>query len=108
MSVAPDRTAPKRICGALAEFDDVDQLLAACKKIRDAGFVKWDTHSPFPVHGVDEAMGTIVGNPVPSPVPHRPPAYIAARPCSTCQPLPVGSRNGSCHTSMRWNPRVPR
>jgi hypothetical protein len=27
------------------------------KKIRDAGFQKWDVFSPFPIHGMDEAMG---------------------------------------------------
>ena len=25
--------------------------------MRDAGFTKWDVHTPFPVHGMDDAMG---------------------------------------------------
>jgi mono/diheme cytochrome c family protein len=41
----------------LAEFDSVDALKAAAKRVRDAGFSRWDAHSPFPVHGIDEAMG---------------------------------------------------
>ncbi len=41
----------------LAEFADVDALLAAAEKVRDAGYKKFDCHSPFPVHGLDAAMG---------------------------------------------------
>ena len=41
----------------LAEFDGVSELLAAAEKIRDAGYKKFDCHSPFPIHGMDEAMG---------------------------------------------------
>jgi len=41
----------------LAEFETADALLDAAAKLRDAGFTKWDAHSPFPVHGLDEAMG---------------------------------------------------
>jgi hypothetical protein len=29
----------------------------AAKLVRDAGFKRWDVHSPFPIHGMDEAMG---------------------------------------------------
>jgi hypothetical protein len=25
--------------------------------VRDAGFKRWDVHSPFPIHGMDAAMG---------------------------------------------------
>jgi mono/diheme cytochrome c family protein len=25
--------------------------------VRDAGYEKWDSHSPFPIHGIDPAMG---------------------------------------------------
>jgi mono/diheme cytochrome c family protein len=49
-------TAPE-LHGILAEYDTPDQLLSASKKVRDAGFEKWDTYSPFPVHGIDAAMG---------------------------------------------------
>ena len=41
----------------LAEFDHVDQLVTACEAVRDAGYEKWDAHTPYPVHGLDEAMG---------------------------------------------------
>jgi hypothetical protein len=48
--------APRR-WGYLAEFDSVDALLVAVEKVRSAGFVKFDAFSPFPIHGLDEAMG---------------------------------------------------
>jgi len=43
--------------GLLAEFDSVDKLLAGCARVRDEGFVRFDAHAPFPVHGLDEAVG---------------------------------------------------
>lgn len=51
-----ESTAPE-LHGILAEYDTPDQLVSAAKKVRDAGFEKWDTYSPFPVHGIDAAMG---------------------------------------------------
>lgn len=43
--------------GLLAEFEDPETLMHACAKVRDAGFTCWDAHTPFPVHGLDKAMG---------------------------------------------------
>ena len=43
--------------GWLAEYNTPGDLIAASKKVRDAGFEKWDTFTPFPVHGIDGAMG---------------------------------------------------
>jgi hypothetical protein len=43
--------------GALAEFKTPADLYAACERVRDAGYTRWDAHSPFPVHGLDSAMG---------------------------------------------------
>jgi hypothetical protein len=43
--------------GALARFAGPRELLHACERIRDRGFTRWDAHSPFPVHGLDRAMG---------------------------------------------------
>lgn len=51
-----DASGP-RLFGLLAEFAAVDPLLAAAARIRSEGFVKFDVHSPIPVHGLDEAMG---------------------------------------------------
>ena len=45
------------IFGLLAEFETPAGLYQACEKVRDAGYKRWDAHSPFPVHGLDHAMG---------------------------------------------------
>jgi hypothetical protein len=47
----------KRVHGYLAEFTTVQDVYHAAEKVRDAGFTSWDVHSPFPIHGLDEAMG---------------------------------------------------
>ena len=52
----PEPTAAE-LHGILAEYDTPDQLVSAAELVRKAGFEKWDTYSPFPVHGIDEAMG---------------------------------------------------
>jgi hypothetical protein len=49
----PDR----ELYAMAAEFRDVNDLMSAAEKLRDAGFLKWDVHSPFPIHGMDKAMG---------------------------------------------------
>ena len=41
----------------LAEFTEVEPLLAAGRTLREAGHVDLDTYSPYPLHGVDEALG---------------------------------------------------
>lgn len=41
----------------LAEFDSAGDCLHAAEKLRDAGYKDFDTHTPFPVHGMDAAMG---------------------------------------------------
>ena len=50
-------TARPRLYGVLAEFHDPASLLHAAEKVRDAGYRWWDCHTPFPVHGLDKAMG---------------------------------------------------
>ena len=56
--------ARTRSYGLLAEFATTADLYHACEKIRDAGYTRWDAHSPFPVHGLEKAMGLR-----PSPLP---------------------------------------
>lgn len=46
-----------KVYGYLLEFDHPDPLVEACRKVRDAGYEKWDAHTPFPIHGMDSAMG---------------------------------------------------
>jgi hypothetical protein len=40
-----------------AEYPSAAALYEAAKRVRDAGFRRWDVYSPFPIHGMDEAMG---------------------------------------------------
>jgi len=43
--------------GVLARFDSAKALYRACERVRDAGYTRWDAHTPFPVHGLEKAMG---------------------------------------------------
>jgi molybdopterin-containing oxidoreductase family membrane subunit len=43
--------------GILAQFATPDDLYRACERVRDAGYTRWDAHTPFPVHGLPKAMG---------------------------------------------------
>ena len=57
MSLLAPALPPGETFGLLAEFASPKDLYHACEKVRDAGYKRWDAHSPFPVHGLDEAMG---------------------------------------------------
>ncbi len=50
-------TTRKRVYGYLAEFKSASALYKAAEKVRDAGFKHWDCYSPYPIHGLDGAMG---------------------------------------------------
>jgi len=43
--------------GIVAEFTTAASVLHAAEKVRDRGFSRWDVFTPFPVHGMDRAMG---------------------------------------------------
>lgn len=43
--------------GVLAEYHSTKDIYHACEQIRDAGFRRFDSYTPFPVHGLDKAMG---------------------------------------------------
>ena len=47
----------KRIYGLLAQFNSPKELLNAAKEVKDEGYIDFDCHTPFPVHGLDDAMG---------------------------------------------------
>jgi hypothetical protein len=51
----PDKTF--KAYGIIAEFDTPADAMHAAEKVRDAGFRRWDVFTPFPVHGMDRAMG---------------------------------------------------
>ncbi len=43
--------------GLLAQFDSPGALLRAARETCKAGYTCFDVYSPFPVHGMDQAMG---------------------------------------------------
>jgi len=46
-----------KLWGVLAQYENPATLFHACEKVRDAGYQAWDACTPFPVHGLDKAMG---------------------------------------------------
>ncbi len=47
----------KKLYGYLVEFDTAADIYHAAEKVREQGYQNWDVHTPFPVHGMDSAMG---------------------------------------------------
>ena len=43
--------------GVIAEFNDAQSLLDAANATREAGYKNFDAYSPFPIHGLSEAVG---------------------------------------------------
>lgn len=43
--------------GLIAEFETPADTMHAAERVRDAGYQKWDVFTPFPIHGMDKAMG---------------------------------------------------
>ena len=54
----------KKTVGLVGLYDDPEALVAAARRVRERGFTRWDCHTPFPVHGLDRAMG-LKASPVP-------------------------------------------
>ena len=48
---------PAQSYGLVATFETAADLYHAAEKVRDAGYKNWDCITPFPVHGLDKAMG---------------------------------------------------
>ena len=48
---------PTKYYGIMAEFDSPAAILAAAEKVRDAGYRRWETFTPFPIHGMDKVGG---------------------------------------------------
>ena len=46
----------EKVYGIVAEFDSPAAILHAAEKVRDAGYCRWDTFTPFPIHGMDKVM----------------------------------------------------
>ena len=51
------KVKPPQAFGWMAEYDDENKFLDAARKVRDSGYTRTDAFAPFPVHGIDEALG---------------------------------------------------
>ena len=54
---ASQADSPSRSYGLIAEFETPAQIMKAAERVRDSGYKWWDCCTPFPVHGLDKAMG---------------------------------------------------
>lgn len=45
------------IYGLAAQFGSVGEIMSAAERVRDAGYTKTDAYTPFPVEGLDDALG---------------------------------------------------
>ena len=57
MEHAAEHAAPIGKTFVLGRFPTGEALVDACYKVREKGFDAIDTHSPYPLHGGDEALG---------------------------------------------------
>ncbi len=48
---------PAQPYGLIAMFETPADIMHAAEAVRDAGYKSWDVITPFPVHGMDRAMG---------------------------------------------------
>ncbi|QDU66270.1 quinol:electron acceptor oxidoreductase subunit ActD [Engelhardtia mirabilis] len=52
-----DEGSEQKLSCVMAEYATPQEWLAACAKVRDAGYKRWDGLTPFPVHGMEEYIG---------------------------------------------------
>ena len=45
-----------RLYGLMAEFDSASAIVSAARTAREAGYVKLDAYTPFPIHELDAAL----------------------------------------------------
>jgi hypothetical protein len=53
--MSDDAFVPRKF--VVAEFKNSDALLEGTRKMREKGHLKVDTHTPYPIHGLEEALG---------------------------------------------------
>jgi len=50
-------TIVPRVYGIMAEFDSPEALIEAARQTRLEGYRRFDCYTPFPIHGLTDAMG---------------------------------------------------
>ena len=53
----PNTPGAEKVFAVLGEFDNVTDVINATQAAHDAGYRQMDVHTPFPIHGIDEALG---------------------------------------------------
>jgi hypothetical protein len=56
-AAAPRKAEEPAVYGVVAEFGSPEELLEGVRAARALGYGKMDAFTPFPIHGIDEAMG---------------------------------------------------
>jgi hypothetical protein len=49
--------ATKKLHGILAEFENPKKLALACQRVYQSGYQKFDSYTPFPIHGMEKYQG---------------------------------------------------
>lgn len=52
-----DRPQATKPFGVMGYFETPGDLYHACEKLKEEGYLHYDAHTPFPVHGLEKAMG---------------------------------------------------
>lgn len=50
-------STPSTLYGLMAEFDDPEDLIEAAERAHAEGYQRMDAYTPYPVHGLSEALG---------------------------------------------------
>jgi hypothetical protein len=50
-------TTEQKVIAVMGDFTNPDLVTAAAKGINASGYTQFDIHTPYPVHGLDKAMG---------------------------------------------------
>ena len=53
----PAALPPAGVHAIMGWFETPAELFQACEALRDAGYKRFDAHTPFAVHGLEQAMG---------------------------------------------------
>jgi len=56
MTAITQANPAKKVVGIVARYESPGELLHAAEKLTGLGYRKFDAHSPFPIHGMDDAM----------------------------------------------------
>jgi ActD protein len=54
-----ETSGDRSIFGVVASFEGPAELVGAVRRLHADGFRRIDAHSPFPIHGMDEALGAV-------------------------------------------------